>query len=99
MQRRELAKGVTLAGAQPASFASILQILGRLARRHIRKKDRPAPEFRRPLDHAVTGDLNLVMQNNVVADDGIWPDGDFTSKFSLRTNDRGWVKGHFATLS
>ena len=96
LESGELTKGVALARAQPTPLTSILQILRRLPGRHERVEDRSAPKLRRPFNHTVAGDLNVVVQYDVVADDRIRPDNHVASEFRLRADDCCGVNGHFA---
>jgi hypothetical protein len=65
----ELAEDVAFPGAQETPLASIFQILRSLSGGHKGVEDRFAPELGRAFNHAVTCDSNIIVQDDVVADD------------------------------
>lgn len=97
----ELAEGVALADTQQAFFTTEFHIVRRLSGRDKREKDIASAEFRRSFDYAMTGNLHLVVQNHLVADDGIRADGYIATEFGFGADNGCWMNRHwrFSRLS
>ena len=95
--RAELAYRIAVADAQGRRLAGVLLVLGIIADRRKLVDVIAAPNRGRPIDDDMTVDRRTAADNNIIADDRVWPHGDVVRN-ARRCRDYRRRVNHFSSF-